>query len=209
MLHRLYGLRGKDYVNKYKQLYQELKEKITADFISIVNETGKFTPKDLGYLCNKYLIPVKVMDDWLPDYTLEVMNKTGIFYPSGSWERCQNSGMKARDIGVVWREEMIAYIKKVSVENSVYYEMAVPVKLINITEEWLKRNCILKYTNPIVIKERFIGKYYLLIANSSKAEKVLEEKVKQSVRPVSTIASLIAKSEAVNQELDSGDCLLQ
>ncbi|WP_293136266.1 hypothetical protein [Okeania sp. SIO3I5] len=198
MLHRLYGLRGKDYVKEYKRLYQELKQEITADYISIINETGKFTPKDSGYLCNKYSIPVKVMDDWLPDYTLEIRNEIGTFYPSGSWERCQDSGIKARDIGVVWKEEMIAYIKKVPFEKTVYYEMAVSVKLINDTENWLKRNCIIKYAHPIVIKDRFIGKYYLLMANNSESKKTLEKKVAQAVSPFSTIAALIAKSESVN-----------
>jgi len=115
--------------------------------------------------------------------------------------------IKARDIRFVWKEEMIAYIKKVPIEKTLYYEIAVSVNLINITEEWLIRNCIIKYANPIVVKDRFIGKYYLLVANKDKAKKTLEEKVKQGVSPISTIAALIARTESVNQEFDNGDCL--
>ena len=103
MQHKLYGLKGKAYVAEYKRLYKVLKEDIKKDFFAIAEETGNFTALDLGKLCNKYLIPVKVMDEWLEDVTLEETKILGQFYPSGTWERCRGKGIKARDIGVVWK----------------------------------------------------------------------------------------------------------
>ncbi|NET46635.1 hypothetical protein [Okeania sp. SIO2B3] len=54
-------------------------------------------------MCNKYQIPVKVMDEWLPDITLEEKGRQDKFYPTGTWERCKDKGLKAKDIGVVWQ----------------------------------------------------------------------------------------------------------
>ena len=93
MQHLLYGLRGKAYVKEYKKLYKELQNDIKKEYFEIVENPGKFTPLNLGELCRKYQIPVKVMDEWLPDFT---------DFPSGTWERLQWRGLKARDIGVVW-----------------------------------------------------------------------------------------------------------
>lgn len=95
-MHRLYGLRGRAYTSKYKQLLLLLRSEIKEDFERIVAE-GKFTPKDLGQLCLKYRIPVKIMDEWLPDITERK-------YPSGTWDRLQDRGCKVKDIGVVWNE---------------------------------------------------------------------------------------------------------
>ncbi len=102
MQHRLYGLRGQAYVAGYNSLYNQLKEAIKKDFFEIVEKPGNFTPKNLGELCNKYQIPVKVMDEWLPDITMEEKDRQDKFYPTGTWERCTERGIKARDIGVVW-----------------------------------------------------------------------------------------------------------
>ncbi|HET8685792.1 MAG TPA: hypothetical protein VFM18_03910 [Methanosarcina sp.] len=74
--HRLYGLRGKAYVAKYKQLYEELKEVIEEDFNAVVTETGKFSLRDFGKLCMKHRIPATVMDfDNLLDHLPSEENK--------------------------------------------------------------------------------------------------------------------------------------
>ncbi|MCT7965060.1 hypothetical protein NG799_01775 [Laspinema sp. D1] len=94
MQHQLYGLRGKVYVKKLKELYAELGPLIQQDFNQIIESTGKFTPLNLGELCIKHRIPVTVMDDWLSTLTA---------YPTGTWENLRSRGCKARDIGVVWK----------------------------------------------------------------------------------------------------------
>lgn len=94
--HRLYGLRGKTYVTKYRQILAEEGEAIAAAFEAAVSK-GKFTLNDLGELCNRFQMPVKLMDDCLPSLTNER-------YPTGTWERSQQKGVKAKDIGVVWSE---------------------------------------------------------------------------------------------------------
>ena len=91
--HRLYGLRGKAYVAKYRQILTEEGEAIALAFETAASK-GKFTLRDLGELCNRFQMPVKLMDDCLPSLTNER-------YPTGTWER---SGVKAKDIGVVWSE---------------------------------------------------------------------------------------------------------
>lgn len=92
MQHRFYGLRGYGWVAAYKAAYLELKPQIKEDFDLVLKTYGRFTPRDLGILCHKYAIPVKVMDEWLPEIT-------NFVYPSGSWER---SKLKPKDIGVRW-----------------------------------------------------------------------------------------------------------
>jgi hypothetical protein len=94
MQHRLSGLRGSAYVREFKRLLEELRSPITKDFKQIVESNGKFTPKDLGGLCIKYLLPVTVMDDFLNGYDL---------LPSGTWDRLREQGCKAKDIGVEWK----------------------------------------------------------------------------------------------------------
>ncbi|NEP55997.1 MAG: hypothetical protein F6K31_03100 [Symploca sp. SIO2G7] len=95
MKHRLWGLRGNAYVAKYKQIYKQEKTAILSAFNKIVEKEGRFTPKHLGYLCNKFRLPCTVMDEFLPDIT-------DYRYPTGTWERLKNRGFKARDIGVSW-----------------------------------------------------------------------------------------------------------
>ncbi len=93
MQHRLYGLRGKAYVNKMKEIYETDREAIRIEFNKIVNSNGKFTPKDLGDMCNKFRLPVTVMDDYLD--SLELL-------PCGTWDRLKDRGCRAKDIGVMW-----------------------------------------------------------------------------------------------------------
>ena len=95
--HRFYGLRGQSYVKAYKEFLAQHGEGIAFCFNAIVEAKGKFTPQDLGFLCNEFLVPVKLMDDCLPSLSC-------LQYPTGTWERLQARGMKARDIGVVWRD---------------------------------------------------------------------------------------------------------
>lgn len=63
--HQLYGLRGRAYVAKYKQLYADLKDQIADDVHRIKVENGKFTIYDFGSLCMKYRLPTTAMDDFL------------------------------------------------------------------------------------------------------------------------------------------------
>ncbi|ACK73703.1 hypothetical protein PCC7424_5627 (plasmid) [Gloeothece citriformis PCC 7424] len=95
MQHLLYGLRGQAYIKKYRELFSSLREEIKLEFLQIVKQKQKFTRQDLGYLCIKFKIPVKVMDEWLPDISDRL-------YPTGTWERLQSRGCKAKDIGVEW-----------------------------------------------------------------------------------------------------------
>ena len=92
--HRLYGLRGQAYVKRLKEIYEADKEAIKDEFERIVDHLERLTPLSLGYLCNKFNLPVTVMDDYLS--SLELI-------PSGTWERLKDRGCKARDIGVMWR----------------------------------------------------------------------------------------------------------
>jgi hypothetical protein len=94
MQHRLFGLRGSAYTREFKRLFRELRSPITQDFEQIVKSNGRFTPKDLGDLCIKYLLPVTVMDDFLSGYHL---------LPSGTWDRLRDRGCRAKDIGVEWK----------------------------------------------------------------------------------------------------------
>ncbi len=95
MQHRLYGLRGKAYVAKHKQILAEEGDQIVQAFNNIVEQKGKFTKEDLGTLCNQFRMPVTLMDDCLPELT-------GFYYPSGTWDRLRDRGVKASDIGVKW-----------------------------------------------------------------------------------------------------------
>lgn len=93
MQHRLYGLRGQDYVKEYKSLYQELQPEITKEFEALCQVKGTFTPEDLGKIVIKFQFPVKVMVEYLEGYGL---------LPKGTWTKLQYRGFKAKDIGVVW-----------------------------------------------------------------------------------------------------------
>lgn len=93
MQHRLYGLRGKDYINKRNEIFESDGVEIARAFSEIVSKSGKFTPPGLGKLCNQFLLPVTIMDKFLSDLGL---------LPSGTWQRLQDRGCKAKDIGVEW-----------------------------------------------------------------------------------------------------------
>lgn len=101
MQHRLHGLRGRAYVLEMKRIMAELSPLIRQDFFLIVKEKGKFTPNDLGAMAMKWRLPLTVLDDYLPDLTVLPGEKHPL-YPSGTWERLRDRGMKARDIGVEW-----------------------------------------------------------------------------------------------------------
>ena len=95
MRHRLYGLRGKCYVSRMKEIINKDGESIATRFAQIVESNGKFTPLDLGSIANEFQLPITVIDDYLPDLT-------GGAYPSGTWERLQKRGYTAKKIGVAW-----------------------------------------------------------------------------------------------------------
>jgi hypothetical protein len=95
--HRLYGLRGKDYFSRCREILESDREAILAAFNEIVERDGKFAPRHLGELCNKFKLPVKVMDEFLPKIT----NRR---YSSGTWKGLQERGCTAEAIGVVWSE---------------------------------------------------------------------------------------------------------
>lgn len=95
--HQLYGLRGKVYVARYKQLYEEVKDDIKKDVYEIKKQTGKFSWHDFGSLCMKYRIPATAMDDFL--------NSLLPSWTAGTWERATWNGVKAKDIGIVWSDD--------------------------------------------------------------------------------------------------------
>lgn len=93
MQHRLYGLRWQEYVRELKRLCVELRSPIEEEFRAVVERQGKFTPNDYGAMAMKFRLPLTVLSQYLADYNL---------MPSGSWERLQWRGCKAKDIGVEW-----------------------------------------------------------------------------------------------------------
>lgn len=93
--HRFHGLRGQAYVREYKRLLEELRSPIKKEFDSIVKAQGKFTPIDLGVIANKFQLPVTVTDEFLADIVSR--------YPSGTWQRLQDRGCRAKNIGVEWK----------------------------------------------------------------------------------------------------------
>ena len=100
MQHRLFGLRGKAYVAEYKRIFETDKDFILAAFTEIVEREGKFTMASLGLLAMRFRMPLTWMDDCLPTIT-------NFQYPSGTWDRLKDRGVKAKDIGVVWRCETV------------------------------------------------------------------------------------------------------
>lgn len=103
--HKLYGLRGKAFGNRVKELFYELGPDIAIAYHQRVKETGKFTPKDLGEFCMRFRLPLTVMDDWLPELTK-------FEYATGTWDRIRESKLtgtnrrvKASDLGVVWSDD--------------------------------------------------------------------------------------------------------
>ena len=93
--HQLYGLRGKAYAAKYKQLYEDLKGVIEEDVSAVVAETGKFTLKDFGALCMKHRIPASAMDRYL----------TCILPNWGHEWEVRKDRVKAREIGIIWSDD--------------------------------------------------------------------------------------------------------
>jgi hypothetical protein len=107
--HRLYGLRGKVFVKRVKELFNELSTDIAIAYRQRVKETGTFTPKDLGELCVMFRVPLTVMDDWLPELT-------NFEYATGTWDLIRESKLagtnrrvKASDLGVVWSDDEVFY----------------------------------------------------------------------------------------------------
>lgn len=94
MQHRLYGLRGKAWTAEYKRLYEELCGQMLVKFHELYLASGnKFTPSDLGKMAIEFRLPVKTTAEFLEGYQL---------LPTGTWERLQSRGCKAKDIGVKW-----------------------------------------------------------------------------------------------------------
>jgi hypothetical protein len=83
------------YAAEYKRIYNTEQQQILNAFNTIIAENGKFTARHLGALCNQFRLPVKVMDEFLPEITNHQ-------YRCGTWERIKRSGIKARHIGVIW-----------------------------------------------------------------------------------------------------------
>jgi hypothetical protein len=96
MQHRLIGLRGKAYVAEYKRILNKERGEILAIFEEIVAANdGKFSAKSLGQLASRIRMPLTWIDDCLPEIT-------NYRYPSHTWDRLKDRGVKAKDIGVVW-----------------------------------------------------------------------------------------------------------
>jgi hypothetical protein len=99
MQHRLYGLRGKAYATEYKRIFHEEGVEVAAVFDRLRSANhGKFSAMMLGELAMEVRLPLAWLDDCLPELT-------GGQYPCGTWERLKDSGVKASDIGVIWRDD--------------------------------------------------------------------------------------------------------
>ncbi len=100
---------------------------------------------------------------------------------------------------------MISYTNKLAFNGETYYEISVSSNLINKTESWLNKHCSIKYSTPIVIGDRFVGKYYCVLPNNLNTESLLDERIKESESASgSAILSLIFYSERINKEFNSG-----
>jgi hypothetical protein len=93
MQHRFYNLRGIEYMLAIATFRQNTLPELLKEFDSTKAETGKFTPQNLGDICNKYRVPV---------VTAVKLLEESERLPSGTWERLQDRGCTARSIGVVW-----------------------------------------------------------------------------------------------------------
>lgn len=97
MQHQLYGLRGKAWVAKYKQLYEQYHPILLAEARKIKREEGAFTYRDMGALAMKHRLPLKTTYEFLEE------DENGEpFIPVGTYDKFIDSGHKARDVGVVW-----------------------------------------------------------------------------------------------------------
>lgn len=92
MQHRFYGLRCIEYMLAIATFKQNTLPQMLEDF-DTVKQRGKFSPQDLGDLCNKYRCPVITTSR-----LLEENNRL----PTGTWERLQDRGCTAKSIGVEW-----------------------------------------------------------------------------------------------------------
>jgi hypothetical protein len=95
MQHRLHGLRGNEYRVEKRRLRKLLNQNIKLEFDKIYQVEGTFTPRDLGRLANLLLLPLTVLDEFLPQ-------ATDYKYKTGTWDRLKDKGLKAKDIGVMW-----------------------------------------------------------------------------------------------------------
>lgn len=98
MQHKLYGLRGKAYANKVKHLNSVLKPEIKSWVENRVKK-GSFTPKDLGELAIEFRLPMTFLDKYLSELTDGILS-------NGLWTYLSDNGMKARDIGVIWNNDL-------------------------------------------------------------------------------------------------------
>lgn len=97
MQHRLHGLRGKAYVKEMKRIFAEDQDAIRQKFEEIKQRNGgdKFTINNLGEICLHFRLPLTVMCGFLSDLQL---------LPVLTYDRLKDRGLKARDIGIVWKD---------------------------------------------------------------------------------------------------------
>lgn len=95
MKHRFWGLRGKAYGQRRKEVFEEVKDDLRARFLEICEskEERSFTWNDYGKLANEFLLPCTVLNAYLAALGL---------LPSHIWECGRDRGIKASDIGVKW-----------------------------------------------------------------------------------------------------------
>jgi hypothetical protein len=93
MQHRFYNLRGVEYMLAIATFKQNTLPQMLEEFDMSKQTSSKFTPQNLGDLCNKYRIPVTTAS--------QLLEECGRL-PTGTWERLQERGCTARSIGVVW-----------------------------------------------------------------------------------------------------------
>lgn len=93
--HKLHGLRGNAFVARYKLILATESESILAAFEQELRTHGRLSANGLGRIAMATGIPLTLLDDCLPSIT---SNR----YPTGTWERLRQAGVRARDIGVEW-----------------------------------------------------------------------------------------------------------
>ena len=100
MKHRLYGLRGTEFVKERDRFFEQIKDDSAKDFNQLVESNksesfpdGKFTPRNLGELCNKYRLWPKTLNEFLAQLNL---------LRSGTWEKLKERGATAKSLGVNW-----------------------------------------------------------------------------------------------------------
>lgn len=99
MKHRFWGLRGKAYGQKRREVFEEIKDDLKARFLEICDskkEGRRFTWNDYGKLANEFLLPCTVLNTYLAAMDL---------LPSHVWQCAVDRGLKASDIGVRWSDK--------------------------------------------------------------------------------------------------------